>query len=172
MTRTIGGIAFAVALAGCAAMAVADDAVPPGIDDKPADRGPPWNKSGLDMTGQRFHFTKVSDGVLRLDSDTGQVSLCSARTVGWACQAVPDDRAALDGEIARLQAQVESLNKEVADLRGSALLPPRPPETVPPSKQGELKLPNRDDLNRAKALIDDAWRRLVDMLEQWRKEKT
>ncbi|MBV9558326.1 MAG: hypothetical protein JO254_14755, partial [Pseudolabrys sp.] len=119
---------------------------------------------------QRFRFSKQGDGVLRLDSQTGQVSFCSARSVGWACEVAADDRAALDTEIARLQSQVDALSKEVASLRSASTEPPRPPETVPPSKNGELKLPSRADLDRAKSFLDDAWRRLVDMIDQWRKD--
>ncbi len=130
------------------------------------------------LRDQRFRFSKQGDGVLRLDSQTGQVSFCSALSVGWACQAAPDDRAALDTEIARLQSQVDALNKEVAALRAApadtSALPPRPPETVPPSKNGELKLPSRADLDRARdrtlAFLDDTWRRLVGMIDQWRKD--
>ena len=123
-----------------------------------------------DSAGQRFRFSKQGDGVLRLDSQTGQVSFCSARSVGWACQVAPDDRAALDTEIARLQSQVDALNKEIVSLRTATVEPPRPPETVPPSKNGELKLPSRADLDRAKSFLDDAWRRLVEMIDQWRKD--
>ena len=119
---------------------------------------------------QRFRFSKASDGVLRLDSETGQVTFCNPRTIGWGCQAVPEDRAALETEIARLQAQVAALTKEVADLRANAAAIARPPEPVPQTKNGELKLPSRADLDRAKAFLDDAWRRLVGMIEQWRKD--
>jgi len=52
----------------------------------------------------RYIFNRVDDGYLRLDGRTGQVSLCVRRTVGWACQAVPDDRTALEAVIARLGA--------------------------------------------------------------------
>ena len=156
MTRAA---AFIVAAALTGSVASAQDIPMPG-DERPA----------AEAAGQRFRFSPVTDGVLRLDTQTGEVSFCSARQVGWACQAAPDDRAALDTEIARLQSQVDALSKEVAGLRAASAAVPRPPETVPPSKNGELKLPNRADLERAKAFIDDAWRRLVEMLEQWRKD--
>ena len=48
-----------------------------------------------DNEGGRYVFSKQADGVLRLDKQTGDVSLCAQRTVGWACQAAPDDRAVL-----------------------------------------------------------------------------
>src|SRR5215471_6214433 len=53
----------------------------------------------------RYTFNKVADGFLRLDTQTGQVSVCSQRTVGFACQTVPDDRTVLENEIARLRTE-------------------------------------------------------------------
>src|SRR5262249_45303979 len=40
----------------------------------------------------RYSFNPVADGVLRLDTRTGQVSQCSRSDVGWACKLVPDER--------------------------------------------------------------------------------
>ena len=42
-----------------------------------------------DNEGGRYVFSKQADGVLRLDKQTGDVSLCTQRTVGWACLAAP-----------------------------------------------------------------------------------
>ena len=50
---------------------------------------------------------------MRLDKQTGDVSLCSQRTVGWACQAAPDDRAVLEDEIARLRRENAALKKDI-----------------------------------------------------------
>src|SRR5882672_7204448 len=62
----------------------------------------------------RYAFNRVNDGFLRLDNVTGNVSYCGPTSVGWACQAVPEDRAALETEIARLQDEVASLKQAVA----------------------------------------------------------
>ena len=61
------------------------------------------------VPSSRFAFNRVDGGFLRLDNQTGQISFCGPRAIGWACQAVPEDRAALENEIARLQAEVASL---------------------------------------------------------------
>ena len=61
----------------------------------------------------RYTFHRVDEGYLRLDGRTGQVSLCAQRPVGWACQAVPDERSALEAEIARLQGENAALKKEL-----------------------------------------------------------
>ena len=118
----------------------------------------------------RYSFNRVGDGFLRLDNTTGHVSYCSVHTVGWACEAVPEDRAALEREIARLQDEVGNLRKEVAALREPPP-PPRPPaEVTPPSEKSEDARRLREDLERARAAFENAWRRLVDMIVNFQKD--
>jgi hypothetical protein len=122
----------------------------------------------------RFSFNRVDGGFLRLDSVTGQVALCSQRTAGWTCQAVPEDRAALDSEIARLQDRVTALQSEVAALRAPPA-PPRPPGDLAPrgegdAKTGALKLPTDDDIKWARAAIERLWRHFVDMVADFQKD--
>jgi len=63
-----------------------------------------WAQSTVpESDDSRYTFNRVDDGYLRLDGRTGQVSICARRPVGWTCEAVPDERAALEAEIARLQ---------------------------------------------------------------------
>jgi hypothetical protein len=120
----------------------------------------------------RYSFNRVDNGFLRLDPATGQIAYCSAHTVGWACQAVPEDRAALEKEIARLQDEVAALKKEVAALRAPPppipppAAVPKPPPIAAPDKNGALKLPSQEDIDRARAYIVETWRRLVDMINQ------
>ena len=47
-----------------------------------------------DSQNGRYSFNPVADGVLRLDTRTGQVSECSRSGAGWACKSVPDERSA------------------------------------------------------------------------------
>ena len=57
----------------------------------------------------RYSFNPIADGVLRLDTRTGQVSPCSRTDAGWACKVVPDGRSALETAIARLQGETRRL---------------------------------------------------------------
>jgi hypothetical protein len=118
----------------------------------------------------RYTFNRVDDGYLRLDNNSGQIAFCSPHSVGWACQAVPEDRAALEKEIARLQDEVASLKKEVATLREPPP-PPRPPaELSPAPKNGDDAAKLREDIERARAAIENAWRRLVEMIVNFQKD--
>src|SRR5450631_3319930 len=62
-----------------------------------------------DRENGHYTLSAVTDGVIRLDTRTGAVSTCTNAGAGWACYAVPDERAALDQEIGRLQAENEKL---------------------------------------------------------------
>jgi hypothetical protein len=127
----------------------------------------------------RFSFKDVPDGILRLDSRTGQVSLCS-KIAEWACRTLADDRIALDKEMGRLLDENAALRKQLEEARHA----PVPPETVPPAvapnppavaqppKQGEreLTLPSEADVNRMMAFLEKMWRRLLDMAERTQRE--
>src|ERR1700691_566043 len=88
------GIALAVAALCLMVPAIADDAAP-------------------DSQGGRYIFNKQADGFVRLDGQTGEVSLCSQKTVGWACEAAPEDRGLLENEIARLRGENAALKKDI-----------------------------------------------------------
>lgn len=117
----------------------------------------------------RYTFNRVDDGFLRLDNVTGNVAYCGPTSAGWACQMVPEDRAALEKEIARLQDEVASLKKEAAALRDPP--PPRPSaDLTPPSAQSDEAAKLRADIERAKVAVENAWRRLVDMISNFQKD--
>jgi hypothetical protein len=119
----------------------------------------------------RYGFNRVDGGFLRLDNQTGQVAFCSAHTVGWACEAVPEDRAALEKEIARLQDEVASLRQEIAALRAPPP-PPRPPADLSPptTEHNEDTAKLREELARARVAFENAWRRLVEMIINFQKD--
>jgi hypothetical protein len=66
-----------------------------------------------DSENGRYSFSPVADGVLRLDTRTGQVSQCSRSDIGWVCKVVPDERSTLETEISRLQGESATLKKEL-----------------------------------------------------------
>jgi hypothetical protein len=128
-----------------------------------------------DAEDNRYQFNRVEDGYVRLDLKTGQVSLCSRRSVGWACVAGPDDRAAVDGAIARLQGENAALKKAILD-RGLPL--PGGVTAAVPATRGDrdfnrdLKLPDSADIDRMMTSVEKVWRRLVEMLVSLQKDLT
>lgn len=138
---------------------------------KRQDRAPPGVPS-------RYSFTRVDNGLLRLDHKSGDVAYCTPRNAGWSCEAVPQKGASLEQQIAELRDAVAGLRKEVAALRAPPPpAPPVPPQTVPPAppppdQTGSITipLPSREDIARARGFIADTWHRLVDMIENLQKD--
>lgn len=128
-----------------------------------------------DSENGRYTMTPVPDGVLRLDTRTGVVSTCSSNSAGWACYAMPDERAALDAEIGRLQSDNAKLKAQLASrdvAPGSKIdealpktdsLKKSEPKSADTERKFEFNLPSDRDLDRAMSFLERAWRRLIEM---------
>lgn len=123
-----------------------------------------------DSEGGRYTFNRVDDSYLRLDQQTGQVSLCNRHSVGWACYPLPDERAALEEEIARLQKDNAALKKEML-ARGIALPGMKQPQPNPEAKsEPGVKIPSDAEIDRVMTVMEKMWRRLVEMVQRVQKE--
>jgi hypothetical protein len=126
-----------------------------------------YAQTAPDTENGRYVFNQVSDGMLRLDTRTGQVSLCAKKDSGWACNAVPDERQALESEITRLQRENGALKKDMI-ARGLPL--PSGVTGRPPSSQRELNLtvplPSDAEIDRMMSALEKMWKRLTDMVQK------
>jgi hypothetical protein len=113
----------------------------------------------------RYSFHKVTDGFVRLDTQTGEVALCGSQPVGWACVTAPEDRGVLENEITRLRRDNAALKTELL-AHGLTL----PPGTVPePSASNEepqvvIRLPSSADVDRMVAMARKMWRQFLDAI--------
>lgn len=148
----------------------------PGAMDGAVAQSMPDNENG------RYALSQVTDGVIRLDTRTGEVSTCSNSGNGWACYTVPDERAALDAEIGRLQADNEKLKAELAAreptvtgkvdeaLPKSDSLKKAEPKAANGERKIEIPLPSDRDMDRVMSFLEQAWRRLVEMANRVQKD--
>lgn len=127
--------------------------------------GAPAQAQTPDSENGRYSFHQVTEGTLRLDSRTGQVSLCARQGTSWNCAAVPDDRAALENEIARLQRENGTLKKEL--LARNVPLPGGVTGQLPSSRELQLKMPLPSDaeIDRMMTVFEKMWRRLIDTVK-------
>ena len=132
----------------------------------------------------RYALSPVTDGVIRLDTRTGAISTCTNSGAGWACYAVPDERAALDAEIGRLQADNEKLKAELAareptvtgkidePLPKTDSLKKPEPKVADGERKIEIPLPSDRDMDRMMSFLERAWRRLIEMANRVQKDVT
>lgn len=137
-----------------------------------------------DAENGRYALSPVADGVIRLDTRTGAVSTCTNTGTGWACYAVPDERAALDAEIGRLQGDNEKLKAQLAArepvvtgkideaLPKADLLKKPEPKVAEGERKIEIPLPSDRDMDRMMSFLEQAWRRLVDIANRMQKDVT
>ena len=134
-----------------------------------------------DIENGRYALSPVGDGVVRLDTRTGSVSTCNNSGAGWACYVVPDERAAMDTEIGRLQAENEKLKAELAArepaVAGKIDEPLPKQDSLKPAQPNaeagrkiEIPLPSDRDVDRVMAFLERAWRRLVEIAGRMQKD--
>jgi hypothetical protein len=147
-------------------------AVVPGIGSANAQTLP-------DTENGRYTLSPIPDGVVRLDTRNGTVSTCTDKGGGWACYAMPDERAALDLEIGRLQKDNEALKAQLAQreptVAGKTDEPlPKQDSLKPKVAEGERKieipLPSDRDMDRVMSFVENAWRRLVEMANRMQRD--
>jgi hypothetical protein len=144
---------------------------------------------GLGSEAARYSFFKIQDTFVRLDSQTGQVAQCGHGGSGWSCKLAPDERTALENEIARIQGENAALKKELLargiELPGNMKADPAPapmakapepkvaepkvaePRPVPPRdvpQEPSLKLPSDAELDKVMGFMEKVWGRLVEMM--------
>jgi hypothetical protein len=127
-----------------------------------------------DTENGRYTLSPVAGDFLRLDTRTGVVSTCSNKS-GWVCRVVPDERAALDSEIGKLQTENQKLKEQLAQRNSTAPGKTGAPlakedkknAAGSPGNKIELQLPDHEKLM---ALIDRMWDRLIEMANQLQKK--
>ena len=69
----------------------------------------------------RFQLERSGDHFVRLDRQTGAMSICQDQNGNLVCRMAADERAAYDDELDRLSDRVTKLEKTVASNNGSSL---------------------------------------------------
>jgi hypothetical protein len=125
----------------------------------------------------RYTLSATDNGYLRLDTRTGAVSICTSKG-GWTCRVVPDERAALDQEIGRLQSDIDKLKTQLASreetVKGKIDAPLAREEPLKKGDSLQKDVPERPASSSRSApsqadmasALDWAWRRLVGFAAQ------
>lgn len=84
---------------------------------------------------ERYRLERTAEGYVRLDTQTGRMSMCQERDGQLVCRVAADELAAYDRDVEALQARIEALEDRVAALEGS-----RTQSAVPSEKEFEETL--------------------------------
>jgi len=103
------------------------------------------------MPPGRFAMTPTGEGFLRLDTQSGAVSLCTIVDAVPQCRSGPDERAALEAEIQRLAHENARLKQQI--------------EAAQLAQDPSAKLPDNATVDRAFDLAERFMRRMMRLKE-------
>ena len=112
----------------------------------------------------RFSMSPVEGGFLRLDKETGSVSLCARKADRWACEAVEDRTKTVDDKVARLESENASLKDRVKSLEDSLA-------TAKPAGQPDVKIqiPSEEEIDKAMDYVERIFKKFRDRIGRMEK---
>ncbi|MBD9621817.1 hypothetical protein IB279_02540 [Ensifer sp. ENS06] len=105
--------------------------------------------SAQDPSPGRYSMQKSDTGIARLDTQTGEVSLCQEKDGQLVCRMAADERAAFERELDLLTKRVDALEK--AAKAGESV-----------AKQD---LPAEEEIDRAMGIMERMMRRFMDIVK-------
>jgi septal ring factor EnvC (AmiA/AmiB activator) len=111
--------------------------------------------------GGRYTMTPTEGGVVRLDTQTGAMSLCTRKASDeWSCTDMNDSQRTLTSEVDRLQKENKELKEQVDNLEKTlGIADGQSDATKPPVK---LTLPSEADVDKA----FDYFERMINKLHE------
>lgn len=106
----------------------------------------------------RYRLEKTADGYVRMDTRTGEMSLCETRGGQLVCKLAADERSAFQDEIDRLATRLSGIEERLAAIENSPILKP-----------GNL-LPTEDEFQRSLGLMEQFFRRFMGIVKDMDKE--
>ncbi|CDN51142.1 hypothetical protein [Neorhizobium galegae] len=104
----------------------------------------------------RFQLQRTETGIVRLDTDTGAMTLCRDENGTLACRMQPDERAAYEQELDRLAKRVTALEERLSNI---------PPDALPKA------LPSDAEVDRSLSIMEKFMRRFMAIVGEFATEK-
>jgi hypothetical protein len=119
--------------------------------------------------GGRYRMTPADGGAfLRLDTHTGAMSVCQRKDGAWSCEAIADQRRALETEIDRLATENRELQSAVKRLEELLALPDPDGKDRHARRGGpKIQLPSEEDVDRAMDYIQRMMRKFKDRMRDF-----
>lgn len=107
---------------------------------------------------QRYQMEKTDKGYVRMDTQTGEMSICEERSGQLVCKLAADERSALQDEIGRLQGEVKAIEDRVVKLEGSI------------SQKLESALPTDEEFEKTMGYMEQFFRSFMGVVKDFEKD--
>lgn len=130
----------------------------------------PAASSLADERPGRYSMSPTEGGFLRLDTETGAVSMCSKKAEQWACEPLKDGQSALASEVDKLKVENKALKDEIKRMEEVfALGGGKPGDTEGPRDArpgGKLDLPSEKDVDKAFDYLESMMKKFKERLKR------
>ncbi|MGH6762969.1 MAG: hypothetical protein ACRECW_15440 [Phyllobacterium sp.] len=107
----------------------------------------------------RYQMEKTGQGYVRLDTKTGEMSICNEQAGQLVCKLAAGERRAFEDELASLSERVKKL-EDVLAANGTR---------TPPSREA---LPSEEEFEKTMGYMERFFRRFMDIIEEFQKEES
>ena len=119
-----------------------------------------------DAPGRYTMSPAEGGGFVRLDTQTGQMSLCNRRDGQWSCLEMAEPARGLSDEVERLRAENRELRAELG--RPESATPGAPaPESHAGRPSRRLELPSEQDVDNAMSYVQRMLRKFREKLKEF-----
>jgi hypothetical protein len=118
----------------------------------------------------RYRLEKTPTGYVRMDTATGEMSVCQEKWGELVCKMAADERTAVQDEIERLQGDIKALQDRLATVKA---LEERV-KTLENSLTAKLEnsLPTEEDFNKTMSYMERFFRNFMDIVRDFESEDT
>ena len=118
----------------------------------------------------RYRLEKTPNGYVRMDTATGEMSVCQEKWGELVCKMAADERTAVQDEIERLQSDMKALEDRLATVKA---LEERV-KTLENSLTAKIEnsLPTEEDFNKTMSYMERFFRNFMDIVKDFESEDT
>lgn len=107
--------------------------------------------SSAQQDDTRYALEKSANGYVRMDKQTGEMSICQEQSGQLICKMAADDRQAFESELDRLQTTVDALEGRVTALE----------------KGSKSALPTAEEFDKTMSYMQQFFRGFMGIVKEW-----
>lgn len=122
----------------------------------------------------RYTMQPADGGVIRLDTETGAMALCTHKDADWSCKDMTYQPGEQQARITQLESENQNLKAEVKRLEESlGIGPPNAGDGAAPGtgKENRLELPSEQDVDKAIDYLGRMIKKFRDKLKEIEKQE-
>ena len=113
----------------------------------------------------RYRLEKTPQGYVRMDTQTGEMSVCEEKWGELVCRMAADERTAVQDEIERLQTKLEALSDRLADVKALEERVAKLENSL--TARLEQSLPTEEDFNRTMGYMERFFRSFMAIVKDF-----